>query len=82
MSYEAARTHFGTPSLRSGGATLVAAENVSGRVFQHHGGWRDPSCKDRYVADSLEHRLKVTQAMLRGGAECAGGVDLAIALAH
>eukprot|EP00959_Pyramimonas_sp_CCMP1952_P385973 8088986-Pyramimonas_sp.AAC.1 len=31
---------FGTRSLRSGGATLIAATDVDSKVFQRHGGWR------------------------------------------
>jgi len=76
MTQEGARTFPGACTLRAGGATLVAAEGVCERLFQRHGGWRDPASRDRYVADSFEHRLEVTRAMLRnvcGVSECEGG---------
>ena len=54
---------FGTQSLRSGGATLIAATDVDSRVFQRHGGWRTVGMKDHYVKDTLEAKLAVTRAM-------------------
>ena len=58
-----AAARFGTQSLRSGGATLVAAEGVDDRIFQRHGGWRSVAVKDRYVKDSLDAKLVVTAVM-------------------
>ena len=57
------KRRYGTQSLRSGGATLVAAEGVSDRVFQRHGGWRTPQMKDHYVQDTMGAKLEVTRAM-------------------
>ena len=63
ISEEHAKKRFGTQSLRSGGATLVAAEGVDDRNFQRHGGWRSVAVKDRYVKDSLDAKLAVTAVM-------------------
>jgi hypothetical protein len=63
LSYEQVVSDFGTQSMRSGGATLVAAAGVPDRVFQRHGGWRSVGCKNIYVQDSLEERLSVTKAI-------------------
>jgi hypothetical protein len=52
---------------------LVVALEIPDRIFQRHGGWRDPSNKDRYVRDTLGRRLEVTRAMLHGVAELEGG---------
>ena len=64
MTLDTVREQFGTQSLRSGGATLVAAEGISYRLFQRHGGWRSVINKNMYVSDSLEARLSVTKAIL------------------
>lgn len=63
VSLEQVQSEFGTQSLRSGGATLVAAAGIPDRVFQRHGGWRSVGCKNMYVRDSLEERLSVTKAI-------------------
>ena len=63
MPLEVVEKRFGTQSLRSGGATLVAAEGVSDRMFQRHGGWRSAEVKDRYVKDTLQAKLAVTAMM-------------------
>ena len=54
---------FGTQSLRSGGATAVAACGVSEKDFQRHGYWKDPKSLKVYVEASLEHRLIPTRAL-------------------
>ena len=66
------RKEFGTQSLRSGGATAVAAAGVDSRMFQRHGGWRSTGCMNLYIKDSLEARLAVTRALpyAKGAAEC------------
>jgi hypothetical protein len=63
ISEEEASKRFGTQSLRSGGATLVAAKGVNDRLFQRHGGWATERMKDHYVKDTLEARMSVTSAM-------------------
>jgi hypothetical protein len=54
---------YGTQSMHGGGATTVANMEIPDRLFKRHGGWCSDSAKDRYVADSLEKRLAVTQAL-------------------
>ena len=63
VSLEQVQSEFGTQCLRSGGATLVAAAGIPDQVFQRHGGWRSVGCKNVYVQDSLEERLRVTKAI-------------------
>jgi hypothetical protein len=60
---EAVRKRIGTQSLRSGGATTVAARGVSDRLFQAHGGWRTVAMKDHYVKDTAQAKLSVTMAL-------------------
>ena len=52
---------FGLHSFRSGGASEAARRGVGDRCFKRHSRWRSVSAKDRYVSDSLQHRLAVTQ---------------------
>ena len=54
---------FGLHSLRAGGATAVARAGIPDRDFQRHGRWKSEGTKDGYVEDSLEKRLKVSQAL-------------------
>ena len=53
-------TRFGTHSLRAGGDTAAAQNDVPDRLFKKHGRWRTDNSKDRYVWESLEQRLRVT----------------------
>jgi hypothetical protein len=46
-------------SLRTGGATQAANNNVSDRLFKAHGRWRSENAKDGYVQDSLTAKLSV-----------------------
>ena len=50
---------FELHSLRSGGATQAANNNVSDRLFKAHGRWRSENAKDGYVQDSLTAKLSV-----------------------
>lgn len=52
---------FGLHSLRSGGATAVAATNIEDRLFKKHGRWKSDQAKDGYVKENLEKRLSVTK---------------------
>jgi integrase len=56
-------TKFGVHSLRSGGATAAANNNVSDRLFKCHGRWRSENAKDGYVKDSLVKKLSVTKQL-------------------
>lgn len=51
---------YGLHSLRSGGATTSANNNVPDRLFKVHGRWRSENAKDGYVLDSLKEKLSVT----------------------
>lgn len=51
---------YGLHSLRNGGATTAANNNVSDRLFNVHGRWRSENAKDGYVLDSLNVKLSVT----------------------
>ena len=46
-------------SLRTGGATQAANNNVSDRLFKAHGRGRSENAKDGYVQDSLTAKLSV-----------------------
>jgi site-specific recombinase XerD len=52
---------FGTHSMRAGGATMAANNNISDRLLQRHGRWAGPSSANRYLEDDLDQRLKVSQ---------------------
>ena len=43
----------GTFRLRSGGATMAAANGVNDRIFQRHGHWKSAQSKDTYADDDL-----------------------------
>jgi hypothetical protein len=44
---------FGLHSLRSGGASQAANNNVTDRLFKAHGRWRSENANDGYVKDTL-----------------------------
>lgn len=57
------KTLFGLHSLRSGGASQAANNNVTDRLFKAHGRWRSENAKDGYVKDSLLSKLSVTKLL-------------------
>lgn len=57
------RKVFGLHSLRSGGATCVAATGVPLHVFQHHGGWRSARSMNVYIQPTMDQRLMPTSVM-------------------
>jgi hypothetical protein len=63
VSEEEAKSRFGLHSLRSGGASAVAAEGVDERLFQAHGGWRSREAMMPYLKDSVETKMSVTAAL-------------------
>jgi integrase len=54
---------FGTHSMRIGGATTAANSLIPDRLFQKHGRWASASSKDRYVKDSQQQRMQISQAL-------------------
>lgn len=67
ISTKEATACFGLHSLRSGGASGVAAvlakENIPEHVFQMHGRWRSREAMLGYIERQLDPRLAVTQAL-------------------
>ncbi len=55
------RSNYGVHSFRRGGATQAARAGVEDRLFKKHGRWLTENAKDRYVEESVEQRLSVTQ---------------------
>ena len=53
------KSMFGLHSLRSGGSTQAASNNVSDRLSKAHGRWRSENAKDGYVQDNLTVKLSV-----------------------
>ena len=51
---------FGLHSLRSGGASAAANNDVPERLIDKHGRWKSSRSKDRYIKDSSEKRIKVS----------------------
>ena len=52
---------LGTHSLRAGGATTAANLGIPDRLFKKHGRWTSDGSKDRYVSESIKHKLLVTK---------------------
>jgi integrase len=48
-------------SLRSGGASAAARNNIPDRLFQRHGRWLTDSVKNSYVDESLDNLLMVSK---------------------
>ena len=54
---------LGLHSLRSGGASAAAENNVSDRLISKHGRWSSERARDGYIADSTQNRLKVSRQL-------------------
>jgi integrase len=52
---------YGTHSLRRGGATVSAMNNISDRLFKKHGRWKSDKAKDGYVLENIKEKLSVTK---------------------
>jgi hypothetical protein len=63
MPLDEGTRRYGPQSMRSSGDTIDVNENTFERLFQSHGSWHSALAMDGYVADSLEKRLVVTQAL-------------------
>lgn len=55
--------HFGTHSMRAGGATMAANQGVPDRIWMEHGGWKSSKAAAGYVKSSREAKLSVTHSM-------------------
>lgn len=53
--------NFGTHSLRSGGASSAANNDVGERLINKHGRWKSERSKNMYIKDSIEKRLEVSK---------------------
>ena len=53
---------YGLHSMRSGGASLVAALGVPDRLIMRQGSWRSVSSKNRYIRESKASLLEVSKA--------------------
>ena len=52
---------FSLHSLRSGGVSMAAQNNVSDRLLRAHGRWVTNKSKDGYIQDDLYHKLLVSR---------------------
>ena len=50
-------------SLRSGGASSAANNNVSDRLISKHGRWKSDKSRDGYIKDSKDSRLQITKSL-------------------
>lgn len=55
--------NLGVHSLRAGGASTAANANVSDRCLKRHGRWKAAANKDGYINDSVQKRLRITEAL-------------------
>lgn len=51
---------YGTHSLRRGGATASAMNNISDRLLKKHGRWKSDKAKDGYIFESEKQKLSVS----------------------
>ena len=54
---------YGLHSLRSGGASAAANNDVSDRLISKHGRWSSSTSRDVYIKDSKNKRLKVSNSL-------------------
>ena len=54
---------FGTHSLRSGGASAAANENVSDRLISKHGRWASGRSRDRYIKNNKQKRFEISKKL-------------------
>ena len=66
LSYSRARELFilfilyGLHSLRIGGASAAANNDLPDRVIKKHGRWKSEHAKDVYCREDIQHQLLVT----------------------
>ena len=54
---------YGTHSMRAGGATIAANNNISDRLLQRHGRWAGASSANRYLEDNVHQKLAVSRVI-------------------
>ena len=54
---------YGLHSLRAGGASAAANEQVSNRLFRRHGRWKSDKAKDGYIKDNIQSLLAVSLSL-------------------
>ena len=55
------KKHFGTHSLRKGGATAANLGKISDRLILKHGRWVSEKSKNIYISENLQERLSVSR---------------------
>ena len=55
--------NFGLHSLRSGGASAAAQNNVNERLISKHGRWASDRARNSYIKDSIEYRLTISRKL-------------------
>lgn len=63
VGYAEFKWHFGLHSLRSGGASYVAAAGVPDHIFQAHGAWATAEAMHNYIQRSMANKLLPTRVM-------------------
>ena len=63
LSSVAPNLNLGLHSLRAGGVTAAANNEVQDRCLKGHGRWKRSESKDGYIEDSIEKRLEVTKKL-------------------
>ena len=51
---------YGLHSLRIGGASAAANNDLPDRVIKKHGRWKSEHAKDVYCREDIQHQLLVT----------------------
>ena len=51
---------YGLHSLRTGGASAAANNDLPDRVIKKHGRWKSEKAKDTYCREDIQHQLLVT----------------------
>ena len=51
---------YGLHSLRIGGASAAANNDLPDRVIKKHGRWKSEKAKDTYCREDIQHQLLVT----------------------
>jgi len=51
---------YGLHSLRIGGASAAANNDLPDRVIKKHGRWKSENAKDVYFREDIQHQLLVT----------------------